>query len=103
MREGPGRVMAVLASSAVPLRPAGLALLLREKAIEDTLDAYRGDLCWSILMSLHAMCKSQAEVMSYSDMVDKLRGRPESTPRQMTNEQVIDRVERMLDLFCKEG
>lgn len=103
MCDGPGRVMAVLASSAVPLRPAGLALLLREKAIDEALDAYRGDLCWSILMSLHAMCKSQKEVMSYSDMVDKLRGTNESAPRQMTNEQVINRVEDMLDFFCKEG
>jgi hypothetical protein len=103
MRNGPGRVMAVLASSAVPLRPAGLALLLRERAIADTLDAYRGDLCWSILQSLHVMCKSQAEIMSYSDMVDQLRRRPDAAPRQMTNEQVIDRVESMLDYFCKEG
>lgn len=103
MREGPGRVMAVLASSAVPLRPASLALVLQERNVEDALAAYRGDLLWSVLMSMHAMCKSEADVPSYSDMVHRLRGRIDPKPRQMTNEQIIDRVTDMLDIFCKEG
>lgn len=99
MREGPGRVLAALASSVVPMRPAALALLMHERGVEDTLRAYQGDLLWSVLVSLHAIHKSHADIPSYSDMVDRLRGRPGQEPRQMTNEQVIDRVEEMLDIF----
>lgn len=103
MQAGPGRVLDVLASSAVPLRPDTLALLMHERAVEEALRAYQGDLTWSILQSLHAMCKSRAKIPSYSDMVDKLRPKRETKRQELTNDQVIARVNDMLNTFLPKG
>ena len=68
---------------------------------QKTLDTYRGDLLWSILASLHSMCKSKIKAPSYSDMVERLNGNhpKKKQGHHMTNEQTIDAVENMLDLF----
>ncbi len=85
----------------IPLRVGSLRLLMRERMDQRTLETYRGDLLWSILASLHGMCKSKVKAPSYSDMVERLNGKPQKKKRgqHMTNEQTIAAVENMLDLF----
>ena len=65
------------------------------------LEAYKGDLVWSILASVHAMCKSKITAPSYSDMVERLSGKPQKKKhgQQMTNAEAVAAVEDMLDLF----
>lgn len=102
MQAGPGRVVAAMASSAVPLRPDGLALLMHERDIEDALRAYVGDIGHSILMSMHSIHGSDAQLPSYSDVEKELRGKK---PRRATlsNEQVISKVDDMINMFLPKG
>ena len=85
----------------IPLRAGSLRLLMQERMDQRTLDTYRGDLLWSILASLHNMCKSKIKAPSYSDMVERLSGKPQKKRKgqYMTNEQTVAAVEDMLDLF----
>lgn len=85
----------------IPLRVGSLRLLMQERMEQKTLETYRGDLLWSILASLHAMCKSKIKAPSYSEMVERLSGKPQQKKhgRYMTNEETIAAVENMLDLF----
>jgi hypothetical protein len=99
MQEGPGRVLAAMAESAVPMRPGCLALWMQERAKREALEIYQGDICWSILKSIHVIHKSDADIMSCSDMADKLWPWRKPQRRQITNQQVIGRVEDMLDTF----
>lgn len=103
MRQGPGRVLEVLASSSIPLRPSSLALLISEREKTEALAVYKGDLLWSILGSLHAMCKSKLTAPSYSDMVSRMRGLHEDK-KTLTNAEVLERVDDMISQFLrKEG
>lgn len=104
MQAGAGRVLDTLASSSVPLRPASLAILLAEREKKDALQAYHGDLVWSILCSIHAMCKQPLKISSYSDMVDRIYHPKKDKPtKELTNNQVLQHVDDMLDMFLKGG
>ena len=86
--------------STLPLRVGPLALLLRERAISDALDAYAHDIQWSILCSIHGMCGSKCSAPSYSSMVERVRGRNED-PQQKQDivKEVNDSVQAMIDMF----
>lgn len=90
-----------MAHCSIPLRVWSLRLLMLERMDQRTLETYRGDLLWSILASMHGMCKSEIKAPSYSDMVERLSGKPQKKKhgQYMTNEQAIAAVENMLDLF----
>ena len=89
-----------MASSSIPLRPRSLALLMRERYIAETMDVYRGNLLWSVLASLHGLAKRELTMPSYGKKYAELRGlKKAERKKEMTNDQVIDRVKDMFRTF----
>lgn len=66
-----------------------------------SLQAYQGDVQWSILMALHSMGKGNARIPSYSDMVERARkkGNGKRDRRSLSNSETIARVEQMITTF----
>lgn len=96
--------MEALVVSSIPLRPQGLALLITHKlekqAKEEAKRAYLGNLQYSILGSLHAMCKHDLQLPSYSEFVRMLDA-PKKPASMQTPQETIQTAVDMLLMFCK--
>lgn len=94
--------MEALAASSIPLRPDGLALLMahrKEKQVrEEAKRAYLGNLQYSILGSLHAMCKHDLQMPSYSEFVRMLDEQKKPVPQQ-TPQETWQAASDMLHMF----
>lgn len=96
--------MEALVASSIPLRPKGLALLIthrqEKKVKEEAKRAYLGNLQYSILGSLHAMCKHDLQLPSYSEFVRMLDG-PKKPALHQTPQETWQSAVDMLHMFCK--
>lgn len=91
-----------MSSSSIPLRPRELAILLHERAIQEAMDVYRGNLLWSVLASIHGLAKHELTLPTYGKKLAELRAigqRKTPAPSQMSNQQVISRVQDMFRTF----
>lgn len=97
--------MEALVASSIPLRPQGLALLIthrqEKKVKEEAKRAYLGNLQYSILGSLHAMCKHDLQLPSYSEFVRMLDD-PKKPALHQTPQETIQTAVDMLRRFAKE-
>lgn len=97
--------MEALAASSIPLRSQGLQLLITHKlekqAKEEAKRAYLGNLQYSILGSLHAMCKHDLNMPSYSEFVRMLDA-PQNPVSMQTPQETLQTAVDMLRLFVKE-
>lgn len=84
-----------------PLRVRALRMLVEERLQQMSLQAYQGDVQWSILMALHSMGKGNARIPSYSDMVERAykKGNGKRDRRSLSNAETIARVEQMMKMF----
>ena len=93
-------MLEVIAASSVPLRPAGLALLLKEQTKRNTLQIYAGNIQWSILQALHSMAKSELKTPTYSDVWDMITAEESKESSQKKEvEEVRQAVWDMLNRF----
>lgn len=81
-----------MASCSIPLRPRALALLLREREIQDALDVYRGNLLWSVLQATHLLRGHELTLPTYGDMFAELRGIRDMRKDTRTEQQIADDV-----------
>lgn len=84
-----------MASSAIPLRPRALALLIHEREIAEALDVYRGNLLWSVLASIRGLAKHELTLPTYGDKLAELRRNEldgEKAADRMSNQQVVHRA-----------
>lgn len=89
-----------MASCSVPLRTRSLAILLREREIQEAMDIYSGNMLWSVLASIHAIAKHDLTLPTYGKKYAELRGLENGArKRELTNAQVIDRVKNMFRTF----
>ena len=94
--------MEALASSQIPLRAKSMAILLahREKRRqrEEAKALYLGNVQYSILGSLHAMCKSELRMPSFGAFLAALDGKT-SPPAAQTNADVLRQAEKNILMF----
>lgn len=81
-----------MASCSIPLRPGALALLLREREIQDVLDIYRGNLLWSVLASIHGLRGRELKLPTYGEKYAELRGIKDEHKDTRTEQQIADDV-----------
>lgn len=91
--------MSVLCAANVPVGCAALGILLEEREKIDVLEAYRGDLLWSILGTLHGIAGADLHVPSYSEMLGLVDRKAHRQERSMTNDDVRKSVENTLRRF----
>lgn len=97
-------MLEVLTACAVPLRPSGLyALILRKeerRMKEEAKRAYMINVQYGILGSLHAMCKHDLKMPSYSEFVRMLEDGKQPASQQTPQETLQSAVD-MLHLFAR--
>lgn len=93
--------MDIFAGCRTPLRVRALRMLVEERLRQLSLQAYQGDVQWSILRALQSMGKGNARIPSYSDMVEKAykKGNGKRGRRDLSNAETIARVEQMMEMF----
>ena len=92
-------MLSVLCAANIPMGCAALGVLLEEQEKADVMDAYRGDLLWSILGTLHRMAKADLHAPSYSEMLEMVDQRQNSKRKVITNDDVRRNVENTLRRF----
>lgn len=99
-------MLEALTSCAVPLRPSGLYALISHKEEcrmkEEAKRAYMINVQYSILGSLHAMCKHDLQMPSYSEFVRMLDD-PKKPVSKQTPQETLQSAVDMLHLFAKEN
>lgn len=94
--------MEALTSSQIPLRVKPLVLLLAHRDSrrqrEEAKELYMGNIQYSILGSLHAMCKSDLRVPSYGAFLAALDGKKPPDQAQ-TNSDVLRQAEENILMF----
>lgn len=92
-------MLSVLCAANVPMGCAALGILLEEREKADALEAYRGNLVWSILGTLHRMAGADLHTPSYSEMLGLIDRKSHWKERAMTNDDVRKSVENTLRRF----
>lgn len=92
-------MLSVLCAANIPIGCAALCILLEEKEKAEALEAYRGDLLWSVLGTLHRMAGAELNSPSCSEMLELIDKRRNSKRKVFTNEEVRKSVENTLKRF----
>lgn len=78
---------------------AALGILMEEREKADALEAYRGDLMWSILGTLHRMAGADLHAPSYSEMLGLIDREHTGKKRPLTNDDVRKSVLNTIKRF----
>lgn len=85
-----------------PPAMGALSALLDEQAREGAMRIYCGNVQYSILRSMFAMCGKDCRMPSCGDMYEQVYAEEKPRGKQMSNRETLMAVNEMFELFGKK-
>lgn len=98
-RFGGRKTLAAVYQYGAPPTMGALAALLDEREREGAMRVYCGNVQYSILRSLFAMCGKECSMPSCGDMYEQIYSEQKPQEKQLSNQETLMAVNEMFALF----